>query len=235
MGHAHTRLRIRRAMPKSDLWHSEMLPCLWSVVAARRSVWCCFVVAWLISDGKREYLDHERTSTFVCFWFFFFLKCDRHSKLEKKKKKCTSLCPFETNTKENSLSLTFLLTGQLAVKVEITLLDTGKVTNYLLHLFVRKVSTSQQHAEYISGTGLRQQFFVLPHWDVAGQTCYLTLSQYADTRPTSPSADPVTPGAWQDSQSTLFFFLFFFYYSVVWLDRAKRGSIPGFPAVEVDV
>ena len=35
--------------------------------------------------------------------------------------------------------------------------------------------------------------------DVADQTCYLTQSQYTDTGPTSPSADPITPGAWQGS------------------------------------
>ena len=35
--------------------------------------------------------------------------------------------------------------------------------------------------------------------EVADQTFYLTQSQYTDTRPTSPSADPITPGAWQGS------------------------------------
>ena len=35
--------------------------------------------------------------------------------------------------------------------------------------------------------------------EVAGQTFYLTQSQYTDTGPTSPSADPITPGAWQGS------------------------------------
>ena len=30
-------------------------------------------------------------------------------------------------------------------------------------------------------------------------TFYLTKSQYIDTGPTSPSADPITPGAWQGS------------------------------------
>ena len=34
---------------------------------------------------------------------------------------------------------------------------------------------------------------------VADQTFYLTQSQYTDTGPTSPSADPITPGAWQVS------------------------------------
>ena len=33
----------------------------------------------------------------------------------------------------------------------------------------------------------------------ADQTFYLTQSQYTDTGPTSPSADLITPGAWQGS------------------------------------
>ena len=32
--------------------------------------------------------------------------------------------------------------------------------------------------------------------EVTDQTFYLTQSQYTDTGPTSPSADPITPGAW---------------------------------------
>ena len=35
--------------------------------------------------------------------------------------------------------------------------------------------------------------------EVADQTFYLTQSQYTDTGPTSPSAEPITPGAWQDN------------------------------------
>ena len=35
--------------------------------------------------------------------------------------------------------------------------------------------------------------------EVADQTFYLTQSQYTDTGPTSPSADPITPDAWQGS------------------------------------
>ena len=35
--------------------------------------------------------------------------------------------------------------------------------------------------------------------EVADQTFYLILSQYADTWPTSLSTDPITPGAWQGS------------------------------------
>ena len=35
--------------------------------------------------------------------------------------------------------------------------------------------------------------------EVADQTFYLTQLQYADTGPTSPSADPITPGVWQGS------------------------------------
>ena len=35
--------------------------------------------------------------------------------------------------------------------------------------------------------------------EVADPTFYLTQSQYTDTRPTSLSADPIMPGAWQGS------------------------------------
>ena len=35
--------------------------------------------------------------------------------------------------------------------------------------------------------------------EVSDQTFYLNQSQYTDTRPTSPSTDPITPGAWQGS------------------------------------
>ena len=35
--------------------------------------------------------------------------------------------------------------------------------------------------------------------EVADPTFYLTQSQYTDTGPTSPSADPRTPGTWQGS------------------------------------
>ena len=35
--------------------------------------------------------------------------------------------------------------------------------------------------------------------EVADPTFYLTQSQYTNTGPTSPSADPITPGAWQGS------------------------------------
>ena len=35
---------------------------------------------------------------------------------------------------------------------------------------------------------------------VADQTFYPTQSQITATRPTSPSADPITPGAWQSSR-----------------------------------
>ena len=35
--------------------------------------------------------------------------------------------------------------------------------------------------------------------EVADQTFHLTQSQYTDTGPTSPSTNPITPGAWQGS------------------------------------
>ena len=49
---------------------------------------------------------------------------------------------------------------------------------------------SQQHASVSQGWICHTEI------EVADQTFYLTHSQYTDTGPTSPSADPITPGHW---------------------------------------
>ena len=41
--------------------------------------------------------------------------------------------------------------------------------------------------------------------EAADQTFYLTQSQYTDNEPTSPSADPISPGAWQSSHWSVIF------------------------------
>ena len=60
--------------------------------------------------------------------------------------------------------------------------------------------TSQQHASVSQGR-ICTDNFTCCHTEIeaADQTFHLTQSQYTDTRPTSPSADPITPGAWQGS------------------------------------
>ena len=59
--------------------------------------------------------------------------------------------------------------------------------------------TSQQHA--LSQGRICSDNFTCCHTEVevANQAFYLTQSQYTDTGPTSPSADPITPGAWRES------------------------------------
>ena len=60
--------------------------------------------------------------------------------------------------------------------------------------------TSQQHACVSQGRICTDNFTCChTEIEVADQTFHLILSQYTDTRPTSPSADPITPGAWQGS------------------------------------
>ena len=56
--------------------------------------------------------------------------------------------------------------------------------------------TSQQHASVSRGR-ICSDNFTCRHAEieVADQTFYLARSQYTDTGPTSPSADPITPGA----------------------------------------
>ena len=60
--------------------------------------------------------------------------------------------------------------------------------------------TSQQQASVSQGRICSDNFTCChTEIEVADQTFYLTQSQYTDTGPTSPSADPITPGAWQGS------------------------------------
>ena len=60
--------------------------------------------------------------------------------------------------------------------------------------------TSQQQASVSQGRICSDNFTCChTETEVADQTFYLTQSQYTDTGPTSPSADPITPGAWQGS------------------------------------
>ena len=61
--------------------------------------------------------------------------------------------------------------------------------------------TSQQHASVSQGR-ICTDNFTCCHTEIeaADQTFHLTQSQYTDTGPTSPSADPITTGAWQGSQ-----------------------------------
>ena len=60
--------------------------------------------------------------------------------------------------------------------------------------------TSQQHASVSQGRICSDNFTCChTEIEVADPTFYLTQSQYTDTGPTSPSADPIMPGAWQGS------------------------------------
>ena len=60
--------------------------------------------------------------------------------------------------------------------------------------------TSQQHASVSRGRVCSDKFTSChTEIEVADQTFHLTQSRYAETGPTSPSADPIMPGAWQGS------------------------------------
>ena len=65
---------------------------------------------------------------------------------------------------------------------------------------VRNKLPSQQHASVSQGR-ICSDNFKCCHTEIeaAIQTFHLTQPQYTDTGPTSPSADPITPGAWQGS------------------------------------
>ena len=94
--------------------------------------------------------------------------------------------------------------------------------------------TSQQHASVSQGRTCSDNFTCChTEIEVADPTFYLTQSQYTDTGPTSPSADPITPGAWQGSHWSANF-------EVTGMtrprkkSRRKRDSNPGSSALEAD-
>ena len=77
--------------------------------------------------------------------------------------------------------------------------DTIQLTNTVC-LFVVDCLTSQQHASVSQGQICSDNSMCChTETEVADQTFHLTQSQYADTRLTSPSTDPIMPGAWQGS------------------------------------
>ena len=60
--------------------------------------------------------------------------------------------------------------------------------------------TSQQQTSVSQGRICTDNFmYCHTKIEVADPTLHLTRSWYTDTGPTSPSADPITPGAWQGS------------------------------------
>ena len=60
--------------------------------------------------------------------------------------------------------------------------------------------TSQQHASVSQGRIFTDNCTRChTEIEVADPTFYLTQSEYTDTGPTSPSPDPIMPGAWQGS------------------------------------
>ena len=92
--------------------------------------------------------------------------------------------------------------------------------------------TSQQYASVSQGRSCSDNFTCC-HTDieVADQTFHLTQSQYTDTGPTSPSTNPITPGAWQGSHWSTNF-LSHWYDSTPEKSRRKRDSNPGPSALE---
>ena len=91
--------------------------------------------------------------------------------------------------------------------------------------------TSQQPASVSQGRMYKDNFTCChTEIQVADQTFYPTQSQYTDTRPTSPSADPIAPGKVAIGVPT--------FKSLVWLDpeksSRKRDLNPGSSALEAD-
>ena len=108
------------------------------------------------------------------------------------------------------------------------------IAYHILFLLFVGCLTSQQHASVSQGRICSDNFMRChTEIEVADPTFYLTQSQYTDTGPTSPSADPITPGAWQGSQLECQF-LSHWYDSTPKKSWRKRDSNSGSSALEAD-
>ena len=87
--------------------------------------------------------------------------------------------------------------------------------------------TFQQHASVSQGRICSDNLTCChTEIEVADQTFYPTQSKYTDTGPTSPSADPITPGAWQGSHGSVNF-LSHWYDSTPKKSQSQAGFEPG--------
>ena len=107
--------------------------------------------------------------------------------------------------------------------------STGKKSQRGLLLLIVGCVTSKQHARVSQGRICSDNCTCCyTEIEVADQTFHLT--QYTDTGPTSPSTDPITPGAWQGGVN----------FSVTGMTRPRkksrlmRDSNPGSSTLEVD-
>ena len=100
-----------------------------------------------------------------------------------------------STTKRISLSCQSQRDVQLFCQFRMTLIR----TNHVEMLFVGCLPSQQQ--DCVSQGRICSGNCTCCHTEkqVADQTFLLTQSQYTDTGPTSPSTDPVPPGAWQGS------------------------------------
>ena len=120
---------------------------------------------------------------FACYWH---VKQPKSMNNKSNHKHCfLNAHPVVRGPREQQTCLRFTLSPWIFFKVDCLLVG---------------CLTSQQQASVSRGR-ICSQNFTCCHTDieVADPTFYLTHSQYTDTRPTSPSADPITPGAWQGS------------------------------------
>ena len=114
--------------------------------------------------------------------------------LPRRRKK--SLCPMNTDKDRLHKSRVALLYICIRYGFHVGI---PRIISVLFVLLVGCL-TSQQQASVSQGRICLDNFTCChTEIEVADQTFYLTQSQYTDTGPTSPSADPITPGAWQGS------------------------------------
>ena len=127
------------------------------------------------------------------------MDADKWARRRPKGKKLTLKCQKEkAQTNKSKVTPTVLVTGEAFNSTYVSQSD--RQTDSWLVGWLVGCLTSQQQASVSQGRICSDNFTCChTEIEVADPTFYLTQSQYTDTGPTSPSADPITPGAWQGS------------------------------------
>ena len=116
---------------------------------------------------------------------------------------CIHTCVYTTvctdNSSQQNICPWFLITSFSLVQVD-NMLQVPQQLLLLLLLLFSGCLRSQQHAS-VSKEWMCSDICTCCHTKtkVADQTSCLNQSQYTDSGPTSPSADPIMPGTWQAS------------------------------------
>ena len=156
---------------------------------------------WLLSDTEVFLLDEDVLAIILCNVQLYSIESNQLFRLQLR----TALS-FPSSSSSSAAAATAAAAAAAAATAAATVAAATAGGAAAAVCWLVGCLTSQQHASVSQGRICSHNISCChTEIEVADQTFYLTQSQYTDTGPTSPSADPITPGAWQGSHWSAIF------------------------------